>query len=153
MWKQLTESFLLFLDGWGGGDVQWRPLWCVVDGTPHRLRSGVLAGRDNYTAVWNKKCVQRGRQLLRYIVYWAIWPGTQSSQRDKEQWQTFILQGNHTHTKKKSLKTTTCMFLSEWLHEECMKRESERIQHLTRLTYRFVWNASVSPNFLSLVVW
>ncbi len=29
---------------------------CGVDGLPHRLRSCNLAGKDNYTAVWNKVC-------------------------------------------------------------------------------------------------
>lgn len=63
-WKHFTESsnigssfFSLSLwYGLGGGDVHWRPvcvLWCA-DVTPHRLWSCVLAGRDNYTAVWDK---------------------------------------------------------------------------------------------------
>lgn len=54
----LSAFFFFFFDGWGRGDVHWRPVWCGVDGSPHRLSSSVLAGRDNYTAVWNKVCTQ-----------------------------------------------------------------------------------------------
>lgn len=64
IWKQLTNSSSIgsFFFFWvqGGGDIHWRPVWCGVDGSPHKLRSSVLAGRDNYTALWNKGCAEAG---------------------------------------------------------------------------------------------
>lgn len=35
-------------------------VWCGVYGTPHRLRSSVLTGRDNYTEE-NKVCAEADR--------------------------------------------------------------------------------------------
>lgn len=128
MWKQLTSSiassstsflpFYFFFDGWGGGDVHWRPVWCGVDGSPHRLSSSVLAGRDNYTAVWNKVCTEADGSYATK----CIKPSGRhaSSQRDKEQWQTFILQGDSA----KITTTISCMFLSGWMHEQWIKEGS-----------------------------
>lgn len=61
--KVFKYRFLFFWDRRGGGDVHWRPVWCGGDGTPHRLRSSVLAGRDNYTPVWNKVCTEAAPTL------------------------------------------------------------------------------------------
>lgn len=41
---------------------------CGAHGTPHRLRSSVLAGRDNYTAVWNKVCIEADSSYAAYSI-------------------------------------------------------------------------------------
>lgn len=128
MWKQLkkswsssSSSFLYFFFFFGmvgrrGRSLNASVVWCV-DGTPHILRSSVLAGSNNYTAVWNKVCTEAESSYTTY----CIKPSGRASRllietknNDKEQWRTIILQGN------RAVITTTipCMFLSGRLYEE-----------------------------------
>lgn len=83
--------FFLLFSGMGGEEGTFIEGQCGVDATPHRLRSSVLAGRDNYTTAWNKVCAEADG-FLRYTLCRAIWPAKPSALRDKEQWRSIILQ-------------------------------------------------------------
>lgn len=136
MWKQFTKSssigsssssfLFFFLFGWVGRrgrfiEGRCGVVWCGVDGTPHRLRSSVLAGRDNYIAVWNKVCTEADGSYTTE----SIEPSGRASKVPKETknndrplscWATAQSYYNY---------CISCMFLSGWLHEECFKRETE----------------------------
>lgn len=69
---------------------------CGVAGTPHRLRSSVLAGRDNYTAVWKTVCTKADSSS--YATN-CIKPSGQATSRVPEETKNndrlFILQGGY----------------------------------------------------------
>lgn len=103
----------------------------VVDGTPHRLWSSVLAGRDNYTAVCNKVSKQTN------IFYTTF--STEISARVS--WERSTI----------SLWCDASTFSFIWRAHKTKSNHTERWG--TRLTCSAIRDASVQPAFLALVTY
>lgn len=101
IWEQFLQVysrplFFYLLCFWTGGEEgTFIEGQCGADGAPHKLRSSVLAGRDNYTAVWYKMCTEADSSYTTYSNR-AIWLFEQSAQIDREQWQSNVPQGHCT---------------------------------------------------------